>query len=458
MSLLAARRMLALALVVAFSACSGSDGSTSSTTSTIPSIVTTVTTTEADAATSSSAGTSPDEVATTSAGVDPATAEQLSSEIAGLVGVTEELRRLEFIEMPRVTILPPDEFADRVARTVAEDLDPEKMSVEERLYQLLGMLDSDTDYRDLLIALYEEQASGFYDGDTRELVVAAASAVLSPLDKAVVVHELVHALTDQHFSFHERLKTLIDEERYDEAISYKAVIEGDAMFVMLQYAKTLTSGELAEYTADQADAPLQVFASSPRFVRDGLMFPYEHGFSFVAELIGAGGFDAVNRAYSDPPVMSEAVLHPDRFFGEEAARLVEPIAVTLDGFEVSEAGAYGEWATLLLLRDGVSNGAASQAADGWGGDWYTVLSDADDVVFVWEYLGDSERDAVELVESLLVIAEGRLEAGDAIALAGGVLYQTEDLYLFIDRVDDRIYLVATSDPAVGEDVRIQVTR
>lgn len=453
------RRGLSLvAVVVVLGACSGSDGGTADATSTVPSPASTTSTGAPQTTSGATPGTAPEGDTTTTLGVDPETSAQISQSIADLVGVAEELRRLDFIEVPDVTILGAEEFAARVATVVAEDLDPADLSVQERLYRLLGMYDTETSYRDLLVALYEEQAAGFYDGATGELVVAGDSAVLTAMDKAVVVHELVHALTDQHFSFHDKLTTLVDEERYDEAVSYQALIEGDATFVMLQYAQTLSASELAEYAAEQASAPLQVFTTSPRFVRDSLMFPYEHGFRFVAELIGAGGFDAVNRAYGDPPEISEEVLHPDRYFGEEAARLVEPASVSLDGFEMSESGTYGEWATLLLLRDGVSNGAAAQAADGWGGDWYAVLSDPDDVVFLWEYLGDSERDAIELAESLLFIAEGRLGAGDATALAGGVLYLTEELYLFIDRVDDRLFLVATSDPDVGDSVRIQFTR
>jgi hypothetical protein len=449
-----------VAVVVTLGACSGSGGGTLASTSTVPPPVSTVSTVAAAApeTTSSAApGTPPVDETTPVPAVDPEAAAQISQSIAELVDVTEELRRLEFIERPTVTILGPEAFADRVAAQVAADLDLEDLRVQEDLYRLLGMFDVEAGYRDLLIALYEEQATGFYDGATRELVVAADSGVLTPMDRAVVVHELVHALTDQHFSFYDRLAGLIDAERYDEAVSLQALIEGDATFVMLEYAQTLTPGELADYAAEQAAAPLQVFAASPRFLQDSLMFPYEHGFSFVAQLITAGGFDAVNRAYENPPEISEAVLHPDRYFGEEAARVVEPTPVILDGFETSESGTYGEWATLLFLRDGVSNGAAAQAADGWGGDWYTVLHDADDVVFLWEYLGDSERDAIELAESVLIIAEGRLEAGEATAVAGGVLYTTEELYLFVDRVDDRLFVVATSDPEIGEVARIQFT-
>jgi hypothetical protein len=453
------RRLVALVgLVLMAASCSGSGDGAADPTSTAPPSTTTVapSSTLPPATTTTTAAGDSEATTTTEPGVDPEVETQLQAAIGELVAVAEELRGLEFIEAPAVTVVTPDELARRVAELIEEDLDPDDLAVDERFLQMMGMLDVGTDYAGLVVALYEEQVAGFYDGETRELVVGGDSAELTPLAKTVVLHELVHALADQHFGFHGEFTRLLDEERYDEALALQALIEGDAIFHQLDYVQTLSPAELLQLLEEQTTADLDVFASSPGFLQDSLMFPYEEGFSLVAELVSAGGVDAVNRAYENPPQITEAVLHPDRYFGQEAPRLVEPVGIELPGFEVYESGTYGEWATKLLLRDGVPRGEASQAADGWGGDSYTILFDEDDVVFAWEYLGDSERDAIELVEALVEVAEGRMAAGEAVAEAGGVLYASEDLYLFIDRVDDRMYYVATTDPELGPAIRRQL--
>lgn len=445
------RFLAVVAVLVLATSCNGAASPASTTTSTrAPS------TTAADDATTST--TTVAVAPTTETGVDPGVDQQLRENIAALVGIAEDLRGLDFIEEPDVVILPPDDFAERVAADLAEDLDPDELEADELFYELMGMLDGRTDLRELLVALYEEQALGFYDGRTAELVIAGDAAELSPYRKSVLVHELLHALTDQHFRYSPVLEQLIDEERDDEAAALRALVEGDATFYQLVYVQSLTAAELSDLAAEQAAVDVRVFASSPSFVQESLLFPYEEGYPFVAQLVASGGADAVNRAYRNPPTTTEVILHPERYVGAEAAQLVVSPQLTAPGYATAEQGVFGEWATRLVLRSGVTRGEASQAADGWGGDWYQLLVDLDDddVVFVWDYVGDSERDAVELVEALIAHVERQLELGEAVAEAGGVLYTTEDRYVFIDRTGDRVVYVATTDPSIGETVRLQM--
>lgn len=388
--------------------------------------------------------------------VDPEVEAELKATIAGLVDVTEELRGLEFVEEPSVVILTPDEVGERLRVLLEEDLDPAELAIDQRFYEMMAMLDGRTNYRALILDLYDEQVSGFYNGETGEMVVRGDVADLSPYARSVVVHELVHALTDQHFHHHDTMVALLDAERYDEAYAFQAVVEGDATFHQLLYGQTLSPDELQEWAAEQLDADVTLFSESPSFVRDALVFAYQEGFALSSQIMTSSGLDGLNRAYTDPPRHTESVLHPDRYFGREAPRAVEPLSLTLPGFEQHEAGSFGELGLRLLLLDAVSLGEVSQAADGWGGDAYVILADGDDVAFVLNYLGDSERDAIELTEALIATVEGRMGVVESVPEAGGVLYSTEDVYVFIDRVEDRVYLVVTTDAEAGASLRAQL--
>ena len=76
---------------------------------------------------------------------------------------------------------------------------------------------------------------GYYDDETREMVVSGAST-LSPLSKTIVVHELVHALTDEHYAFAAYSDDLWDADRFEEAYALQALVEGDATYYQIVYS------------------------------------------------------------------------------------------------------------------------------------------------------------------------------------------------------------------------------
>ena len=443
---------VALALVLSLAACT-SDEPLPTTAS--PS------TAASDATTTSAAATNttlPPTV-TASPGIDAAVVELLTPQIVELIAETERVRGLPFLTQPNVAILTPDELAERVRSDLAEELDSAELEVDSRVLKLLGLLQPGDDLESMLIDLYSEQVAGFYDGDTGEMVIAGDAADLTPLTKSVIVHELVHALTDQHFLFNEDFEAMFDEERYDEGAAFQALIEGDATYFQLVYIQDLPLADqlvFATEALEQLDDS-SVLQSVPAWIQDDLAFPYDSGQGFVESLVTAGGIAAVDAAYSERPSSTEVVMHPERFTSGERILRVEPLAVELDGFEVHETSTYGEWHFRLLLSESNQPGVAAQAANGWGGDSYQVLYDANDVVFALAYKGDTEDDAFELADALLTHVSETMGLGDGVAAGGGVAFSSEDgRYAYLDRVGDGFVFVAATDTAAGAAARTQL--
>jgi hypothetical protein len=444
----------ALALLLTLAACTGDE----------PAV-----TTDDPATTTTSAATSTTEAAVTdttlppnvtaSPGIDAALVEQLTSQIVELISETERVRGLPFLTQPNVAIITADELAARVRADLEEEIDPAELAVDARVLKLLGLLEPADDLEQLLIDLYSEQVAGFYDGDTGEMVIAGDAADLSPLTKSVVVHELVHALTDQHFLFNGDFEAMFDEQRYDEGAAFQALIEGDATYFQLVYIQELPLAEqlaLATEALGQMDEA-SVLQSAPAWIQDDLAFPYDSGQLFVESLVSAGGIAAVDAAYSDRPASTEVVMHPDRFASGERILQVEPVAVELDGYEVHETSTYGEWGLRLLLSQSGEPGVAAQAANGWGGDSYQVLYDTNDVVFALAYKGDTEDDAFELTAALLTHVSEAMGLGEGIAEGGGVAFTGEDgRYAYLDRIGDGFVFVAATDAAAGAAARTQL--
>jgi hypothetical protein len=375
----------------------------------------------------------------------------LRRQIDELIQITADLRELDFLEQPTVTIVTDEELAVRVREQIEDELNPDDLSRDTALQVLLGLIGPDLDLLELYTDLYSEQVAGYYDGELKEMVVPAG-AELSPLQKVTLVHELTHALTDQHFGFDERIEILDTEDRFDELSALQAVIEGDASFTELLYVTELPTAEKIEVVTEALDQDTTVLDQTPRFIQDLLVFPYLAGSDFVESLWSSNsGFDLVNDAYLEPPTTTEQIYHPDAYQNGERLREVVLPNISLPGYEVEEEAVWGELSFRVMFEQGLGNPVAGAASAGWGGDRYQVMWDGEEVVFLMIYSGDTTGDAVEMYDALAAYAESQMKVGQPEVTERGITLMGDD-YAFAARDRDRVLFVASSDPDVGPGV------
>ncbi len=441
--------VLVLSLIAA--ACSpGTDPTT-----TVSTLVTTTIPDEQSTTTTLAPNVSISVPGTASESIDPAIVEEMRVERADLMVEAEQVRGIPFIATPTVVILDDAEFTQRVADLVAEDLDEEELAVDSAFLSMLGMLNSGTDLYTLLIDLYSEQVAGFYDGDAEEMVVPAAPDGFTPLQKITVLHELVHALTDQHFDFNDEYEVLIDDGTGDDASAFQALIEGDATRSQFVYMEGMSPIEAVQAATEALSYDSSVLDSIPGWMQADLTFPYDQGLVFVDAIVSAGGLAAVDEAYQAPPETTEQILDVAKYNHREQPRDLAPLTVDLDGWDLHDEATFGEWGLRLILGESVPPGEATQAAAGWGNDTYRVFSRGADVAMAMSYVGDSERDAEELANALIVHVRDSMDAGPPEESAGGLLYRQGRVYAFIDRVDDTLYWIVSTNAAAGEEMRQQ---
>ena len=360
---------------------------------------------------------------TASDSIDPDVVDEMRSELAALMVEAEQVRGIPFIATPTVVILDEAEFSQRVSDLVAEDLDQEELATDSDFYAMLGMLEPGTDLYELLIDLYTEQVAGFYDGDSEEMVVPAAPDGFTALQRITVLHELVHALTDQHFDFNDEIEVLVDEGNGDDVAAYRALIEGDATRSQFVYMEGMSPIEAVEAATEALAYDSSVFDSVPDWIQADLTFPYDQGMVFIEAITATGGLAAVDDVYQNPPQTTEQVLDPARYERNEPPRDLEPLTVEIDGWDIYDEATLGDWGFRLLLDGSVPPGEATQAASGWGNDTYRVFTRDGDVAMVMSYVGDSERDAEELVNALVAHIRDDMDSGPAEESAGGLLYR-----------------------------------
>ena len=374
----------------------------------------------------------------------------LNADLNLLVAAAEAGRGLAFFEPPTITIVSTAELADRVKAQIDEDLDPAEMLVFQHLYETLGLLDGSVDLVQAYRDLYAEQVGGFYDDDTGEMVIAG-DEVLTPLSKSIVVHELVHALTDEQYGFASTMNDLVDAGRYEEAAAIQALVEGDATYFQLVYLQSLPADEQAAAVTESLRTDTTVIDRLPAWFAKDLTFAYDSGFGFVARVISEEGAAGVNQAYTHFPASTEQILHPEKYFSMEPPLEVAVPTLDVPGFDVFEDGVFGEWNLGLYLLSGVDPGDALIAAAGWGGDHYRIYSNGTEVVFLYVSEADTPRDAQELAGSLGSSAAETMPVGSAHTSADGVTtFSGGSGFAYVTVTDRTVVFVASRDVAAGQ--------
>jgi hypothetical protein len=377
-----------------------------------------------------------------------ATQAALRAQIDELIETTEDLRELDFLEPPMVTIVTDEELAARVRQQIEEELDPDDLARDAAVQVLLGLIGPEVDLLDLYTDLYSEQVAGYYDGELEELVVPAG-VELSGIQKMTLVHELVHALTDQHFAFDDVIEQLDDEDRFDELSALQAVIEGDASFTELLYVTELSTEEKIQIVTESLDQDTAVFNQTPRFIQELLFFPYIEGSEFVQSLWSTDtGFDLVNEAYAVPPTTTEQIYHPETYRNGEGARTVALPEIPLAGYEVGEEAVWGQVSFRVMFEQGLGADTAEPAAAGWGGDRYRVMWDGEDVAYALLYTGDTNQDAAEMYDALVAYAASAMNVGEPDTHEGTTSFSGDD-YAYVTLSADRVLFIASSDPDAG---------
>ena len=422
-------------------------------------VTTTITTTAAPTTTAPSTTTAPEptttaaeETTTTTAveeefplieGLEP----ELSAQIWKTAEIAEGIRGLEFEGLPTITVLSPEDFAARVRMEIESEL--ENVEVDEALLKLLGLLEPDDDLAALYSDLYGESVAGFYSSEDKEMVLPRSGEEFSAMETLTLLHELVHALTDQHFDFGPRLDELVDSQLYDPASGMVSLVEGDATLSEFVYVQNLDPSERSRLMREFADfEPPDI--DIPLFMELALYFPYEAGFEYVLNSWRAGGWQAVDALYLDPPRSTEEIYEGARSAATEVIEMERPAGVLPEGYEEIYDYSWGLLDILVMFEQVLGPGVAVEAATGWGGGRSLVgYSQAGEVVFVWEYAGDSPEETEELAGLLYDYAVQGMDVGtpssprEELGFAAG----GED-YVFVTLIPEGLVMVACSDPGV----------
>ncbi len=307
--------------------------------------------------------------AATTTGVSPAEIDEAVAQLSKITG----LQPLKKVQKDTITREGVRKFLEQKLK---EEVDPEDIRLEELALKKFGLVPQDFDLKSATVDLITEQAAAFYDFRTKKLYLLEGDDAANGVpggQKMIVVHELAHALADQHFD----LGKFIKKSRNDDSSTARmAVMEGQATWLMMEsmvagLGQSMRSmpavADLMSTSATEAMASqYPVLAKAPLYLRASLIFPYNHGLKFqqaVVQKLGNAGFSQVFR---QPPSSTQQVLHPEKYFDR-----VEPVNVavpdTPKGWKKIHESTVGELEHSILLEQYLSKQDADALAPAWKG-------------------------------------------------------------------------------------------
>lgn len=322
-------------------------------------------------------------------------------------------RGLEFLRPVPNRIQTKQQTEQFLKERIDEEFSKEEIVKAERLLKRLGLLPPDYDYYASMVELMTEQLAGMYDH--KEKFLALADWLPLEMQEPVLVHEMTHALQDQHYGLEKYLSPDITND--DKALALASLVEGDASLVMFAYSmipqgqKVTDIPDYVEFLEQQSafmEASLPLFSSAPRYIKQNLMFSYSYGAEFVKDFLLKHSWDELENLYENPPQTTEQIMHPEKFLREiDIPQDADAIASRhfanpeTEGIEVS-SNVLGEFTTYLLLREHLDEKTARKGAAGWDGDLVTLTGPSGEnsgemlqMTFCW----DSDDEASEFREA-----------------------------------------------------------
>ncbi len=296
--------------------------------------------------------------------------------IAEEIAAVEKIRGLRFTAAVKTVEIDRKDLPAHLRRQFEKSL---PYSVDEwgdvlRALRLIGEDETDEAIVSSLLDLYQSQVLAYYDPPSktfytiRQLPEALQSIPMSGvLYAGVNVHELTHALQDQHFHIGERDLALRDDT--DANLAYHALIEGEASLVMLAYMIEQNGGSFDEMISSDllvgalsAAATQTLPVGGPRYFTEMLKFPYLDGLEFVIEAYRRGGWKELDKVYANPPQSTREILHPADYFDHRFTPAPFDDKPSIPVLHLLSVEHLGEWHWRFLAGN----------ADGWKADRVTI--------------------------------------------------------------------------------------
>jgi hypothetical protein len=272
----------------------------------------------------------------------------------------------------------------------------QRFATAELSMKKLGFLPRDFNLKEFVVRSSGQSVAGYYDEDAKTINLLN----WIPFDQQgpILAHELTHALQDQNYDLKKWMRPAAKStdsaakqaEADDSALARKAVVEGQAMVVYVDYMLAAVHRNLEdtpgllyqmEEPAVKAVIDSQLMHDAPMIMREMGTFSYQEGLIFEGELLQKGGKRmAFAGVFARPPRNSHEVLQPNAYINAEKlppVRIPDMKPVLSSQYDVYDSGTIGELDVRALLKQYGGHRIADEVSQAWQGGAYVTYRRTD---------------------------------------------------------------------------------
>ena len=321
--------------------------------------------------------------------------------VAPYATVVAAKRKLSFEHPIYVDFLEPEEFEEQVTADEEELTAEDRKEIEQYTGQLraLGLVDGELDLLESMNELQGAGVIGYYSYADKRIRIKGTE--LTPAVQSTLVHELTHALQDQHFNLEDRFEEY-DEDPTRES-TFRALVEGDAKRIEAAWREDLSKQEqkaLAKEQARESGKAIEDIADVPKVLATLMAAPYAFGEAMLKVALEHGGTRAVDDLFVTPPTTEEQTYDPWTMVVDHQGELTVEEPELEDGEDEFDDGHFGSIGWLVVLSERLPVDQALTATDGWGGDSYVAFERDGKACVRIRYAGDTPKDLTQMRTAL----------------------------------------------------------
>jgi hypothetical protein len=302
-----------------------------------------------------------------------------------VLGQMSQLLDLPVKEPLKKTLRSKKEIREYLVREEKDDKDAALRDADTKTLEAFGLIPKDFPLESFMLDVLTDQIAGLYDPKAREFYIA--DWIPADEQKAVMAHELTHALEDQSFHIDPWIKAARPND--DAELARESVSEGSAMAAMVDYTLRdqkmsvrdlpdvtllIRSGAVDEMTKDPN------LSKAPPYLRDDLLFPYLAGTGFSQQFLKAHtGWADLKILFANPPVSTQQIMHPDMYLAgvkPEKVDFPDWKGIVPSDWKLLEENVMGEFNLAEVLKQYLGQERADPLAAAWRGDRYASFEDS----------------------------------------------------------------------------------
>jgi hypothetical protein len=288
-----------------------------------------------------------------------------------------------------------EDVVSYLAKSMREDKGAQRVYRSELVLKKFGLVPRDYHLENAVVGMLREQIAGFYD--PKKKTMNLLDWVPAEQQRAVLAHELTHALQDQSVGLEKWMEkgdvdldkkkelTFADIENDEQDDSREAVVEGQAETVMMDFMlsaagrNVLNSPDaIAALDADMLSGSSEAaeYKNAPIFLKESLTFPYRYGLKFVVALLQHGGkSEAFSGPFTRVPRITRQIMEPATYLSGER---LDPMPLpdfkrAFNDYDRFDVGSIGEFDLSVLVEQYAGLEASRRLFPAWRGGYYYAV-------------------------------------------------------------------------------------